>query len=317
MVHSLLPLQPIFAGADVSKHRLDFCIDGRSFSVANNPAGIARLVARLPRAGMGLIAVEATGGYERSLVKGLLGSDFPVVVVNPLRVRRFAQSRGVLAKTDKIDAAVLQDFARGNVDTLRPLTTVDDNAAMLKELSTRRRQLVCQVTANKSQLEHITLSLVKRSINRTIRQLRQEILLIEAEIQKQIDADENLKRRNDALLKVKGIGQRVALVLVSELPELGQIDRRKIAALVGVAPFNDDSGNYSADRHIQGGRPTVRSALYMSTLVAVRHDPILKARYQYLLNSGKPKKVALIACMNKRLSYLTSLLRPQNLNPPS
>ena len=315
MVRCLSSFQPIFAGADVSKHRLDFCMDGRSFSVTNDAAGVNRLLERLPQTGMGLIAVEATGGYERSLVKGLLKADLPVVVVNPLRVRRFAQSRGVLAKTDKIDAAVLADFARGNVDTLRPLTAVDENAAMLKELSTRRRQLVCQVTANKNQLEHITLSLVKRSINRTIKQLQQEILLIEAEIQKQIDADAKLKARNDILLKVKGIGPRVALVLVSELPELGQIDRRKIAALVGVAPFNDDSGGYSAARHIQGGRPTVRAALYMSTLVAVRHDPILKARYQHLLANGKPKKVALIACMNKRLSYLTSLLRPLNLNP--
>ncbi len=314
MVSCLSSPGPLFAGADVSKHRLDFCVDGRSFSVANDPAGVARLLKQLPQTGMGLIAVEATGGYERPLVKGLLDADLPVAVVNPLRVRRFAQSRGVLAKTDRIDAAVLADFARGNADTLRPLTAVDDNAAMLKELSARRRQLVCQVTANKNQMEHVTLPLVKRSINRTVRQLQQEILLIETEIQKQIDADTNLKARYDVLLKVKGIGPRVALVLVSELPELGQIDRRKIAALVGVAPFNDDSGSYSAHRHIQGGRPTVRSALYMSTLVAVRHDPVLKARYQHLLANGKPKKVALIACMNKRLSHLTALLRPENLN---
>jgi transposase len=303
----------VFAGVDVSKHRLDLSVGHRSFSVANDAAGVTKLMARLPRTGMGLIAIEATGGYERLLVNGLLKSGRPVAVVNPLRVRRFAQSRGVLAKTDKIDADVLEDFARLNTDKLRPMTAPGKNAAMLKELSARRRQLVCQVTANKNQLEHVTLAVVKRSIGRTIKQLQAEILLVEAEIQKQIDADPLLKARNQALLNVKGVGTRVALVLISELPELGALDRRKIAAVVGVAPFHDQSGTHDGPRHIQGGRPTVRSALYMSTLVGVRHDPVLKAHYEHLLKNGKPEKVALVACMRKRLNHLPGLLQPENL----
>lgn len=304
---------PVFAGVDVSKYRLDLSVGRRSFSVTNDAAGVKQLLSRLPKTGVGLVAVEATGGYERLLVSGLLSSAAPVAVVNPLRVRRFAQSRGVLAKTDRIDSNVLEDFAKHNIDKLRPMTPPGKNAAMLKELSARRRQLVCQVTANKNQLEHVTLSLVKRSIRRTLKQLQAEILLIEAEIQKQIDADPLLTARNKKLLEVKGIGTRVALVLISELPELGNIDRRKIAAVVGVAPFNDDSGTGSGPRRIQGGRPTVRAALYMSALVGVRHDQVLKDHYEHLLKNGKPKKVALVACMRKRLNHLTALLRPENL----
>jgi transposase len=316
---------PVFAGVDVSKYRLDLSVGQRSFSVTNDAAGVKQLLSRLPKTGVGLVAVEATarlsspksGGYERSLVGGLLASSVPVAVVNPLRVRRFAQSRGVLAKTDRIDSNVLEDFARLNIDKLRPMTPPGKNAAMLKELSARRRQLVCQVTANKNQLEHVTLAMVKRSIRRTIKQLQAEILLIEAEIQKQIDADPLLTARNKKLLEVKGIGTRVALVLISELPELGNIDRRKIAAVVGVAPFNDDSGTGTGPRRIQGGRPTVRAVLYMSTLVGVRHDQVLKDHYEHLLKNGKPKKVALVACMRKRLNHLTALLRPENLKHSS
>jgi len=301
----------VFVGADVSKSRLDIqCSDSRFLSIPNESRAIRRLIGRLQRAEPRLIVVEATGGYERKLVYGLLDAGLPVIRVNPLRVRRFAQSRGILAKTDRIDAGVLADFARLNADHLRPMQPIGDNARMLKELTARRRQLVEQCVANQSQMEQATLRSVRHSISRTIKHLRSEIATLEAEIQQLIEQDPQLKSRQEKLLRVPGIGPRVSRILVSELPELGELDRRKIAALVGVAPFNDDSGSHSGHRHIRGGRATVRAALYMATLVATRKDPVIHGYYGHLKSQGKPKKVALVACMRKRLNYLTSLLRP-------
>jgi transposase len=300
---------PIFVGADVSKRSLDVCgTGGLAVCVGNDPRGVKRLIGQLRQSSPTLIVVEATGGYERLLLHGLLDAGLPVVRVNPLRVRRFAQSRGILAKTDGIDAAVLADFARQNADQLRPMQPISDNARMLQELTARRRQLVEQCVANKSQMEHALLKLVRQSIDRTIKHLCQEIALVEAEIQRIIDADERLRSRQQKLRSVPGIGPRVSRILVSELPELGELDRRKIAALVGVAPYNDDSGTHSGPRHIRGGRATVRAALYMATLVATRHDRVIREYYQHLKANGKPKKVALVACMRKRLNYLTSIL---------
>lgn len=311
------PPAPLFVGVDVSKARLDVCLgDGSApLSAGNDRRGVASLVGRLRRRPVGLLALEATGGYERPLLRGLLGAGVPVVRVNPLRVRRFAQSRGVLAKTDRLDASVLADFARANAAALRPERPAGENAGMLRELTARRRQLVEQCTANKCQAEHATLKAVRDSVRRTVAHLREEIALVEAEIQRLIDADAALASRQRRLLAVKGIGPRVSRVLVSELPELGSLDRRRIAALVGVAPFNDDSGGRSGARHIRGGRATVRAALYMATLVAVRHDPVMHGHYQRLKAAGKPKKVALVACMRKKLNHLTSLLREREQQP--
>ena len=307
----------IFVGADVSKLQLDIhCTDGHQpFPLVNNPRGIRTLIGRLRSMPLGLIVVEATGGYERKLVYSLLDAGLPIVRANPLRVRRFAQSRGILAKTDRIDARVLESYARLNADCLRPMQPISDNAAMLRELTARRRQLVEQCVANKCQLEHVTVKSVHQSIDRTIKHLCGEIKTIEADIQRLIDQDKQLLGKRKKLLTVPGIGDRVSRILVSELPELGELDRRKIAALVGVAPFNDDSGNHNGPRRISGGRATVRAALYMATLVATRHDPVIKAHYQHLKAKGKPKKVALVACMRKRLNYLTSLLSSKNHDP--
>jgi transposase len=311
------PVVPFFAGADVSKSRLDLHrTDGQKpVSVPNDPKGVRRLIGKLQGTTLGLIAVEATGGYERQLLYGLLDAGLPVIRVNPLHVRRFAQSRGILAKTDRIDAAVLADFARLNADRLRPMQRIGDNARVLHELTARRRQLIEQCVANQSQREHATLVPVRQSIDRTIKHLREEIASVEVEIQAIIDQDEKLKSKQEKLLQVKGIGARVSRILVSELPELGELDRRKIAALVGVAPFNDDSGSHSGPRHIRGGRATVRAALYMATLVAARSDPVIREYYQRLKDNGKPKKVALVACMRKRLNYLTSLLTERPHDP--
>jgi transposase len=311
---SVLP-SAVFLGIDVSKASLDCSFGpdaGPVESIGNRPADIRSLVRRLVKQPPTLIAMEATGGYERDVLHALVDAKLNVVRVNPLRVRRFAQSRGVLAKTDAIDARVISDFARVNAETLSPVLPVGETARMLKELTARRRQLVEQTVANKSQLEHVTLDSIRKSIDRTIKHLCAEIKQVEETIQKLIDADEALKAKQDKLLAVKGIGPRVSRVLVSELLELGTLGRRQIAALVGVAPFNDDSGGHRGARHIRGGRPTVRAAIYMATLVAVRHDAILKARYESLLSRGKPKKVALVACMRSLLNYLTSVLSNPN-----
>jgi transposase len=304
----------VFVGVDVSKSRLDVCLgDGSApLSVANDPRGVGSLVRRLRGRPVRLLALEATGGYERRLLHGLLGAGVPVARVNPLRVRRFAQSRGAGAKNDRLDAAALADFARLNADRLRPVRPAGDNARMLQELTARRRQLVEQCTANKCQAEHATLPAVRDSVRRTVKHLQAEVALVEAEIQRLIDADPALAGRQKKLLSVTGVGPRVSRVLVSELPELGALDRRRIAALVGVAPFDDDSGARSGPRRIRGGRGTVRAALYMTTLVAVRHDPVMRAHYEHLRGRGKPKKVALVACMRKKLNHLTSLLRDKD-----
>lgn len=301
-----------FLGIDVAKASFDLSFnaspDHPIQRVMNEPKAIGRLIGQLRAAPPRLIAMEATGGYERTLMHALIDANLPVVRINPLRVRRFAQSRGILAKTDAIDARVIADFARHNVDKLSPMQPISETARVLRELTTRRRQLVEQTVASKGQREHVTLPALRRSIDRTIKHLCAEIRAVETLIQDLIDNDPDLKTRQAKLLNVKGIGPRVSRVLVSELPELGRIDKRKAAALVGVAPFNDDSGKHVGQRHIQGGRGTVRAALYMATLVATRHDPVIRARYEHLKGRGKPKKVALVACMRTMVNYLTSVL---------
>ena len=295
-------------GVDVAKASLElsFPVGRLGRRIPNEPKAIRQLVRDLRGHAPTLIAMEATGGYERTLLHALHDAGLPAALVNPLRVRRFAQSCGTRAKTDVIDACLIADFAR--VQRLSPQAPTSETARVLKELTTRRRQLVEQSVASKGQLEHVTLPALRKSIDRTIKHLCAEIKQIEALIQERIDADPELAARQTKMLTIKGIGPRVSRILVSEMPELGRIDKRKAAALVGVAPFNDDSGTHEGKRHIQGGRPTVRAALYMATLVATRHDPIVKARYEHLKSRGKPKKVALVACMRTLVNHLTAVL---------
>jgi transposase len=332
-----------FVGVDVSKPVLDVHLSGVRASLGggggaeaaalrftNDAGGIAALIARLgglpastPATGTAaatasapaaaccavrLVVLEATGGYEDALLAALLAAGVPVARANPLRVRRFAEGRGHFAKTDRIDARVLADYARLNGDRLHPAAMLSDNMRMLRELVARRRQLVEQCVANRNQLEHATLAAVRKSVQRTVTHLKEEVEAVEAEIQAIIDADPPLLARQAKLESVQGIGPRVARVIVSEFPELGRIGRAQAAALVGVAPFNDDSGTHTGARSIRGGRHTVRAAIYMATLVATRHNPVIRDHYQHLLGRGKPKKVALVACMRKMVNHLTTLL---------
>lgn len=299
----------VFVGVDVSKHKLDVAGLGKPLVVANDARGVRSLVKKLAASDVTRVVMEATGGCERRLLASLHEAKLSTSLVNPWRVRRFAEGRGRLAKTDPIDAKVLADYARLNLDVLRESEPIGEDRRMLRELVSRRGQLVCQLVANKNQRQQAEFDATRRSVDRMIKLLNEEIAEVEGQIQTLIDADEPLRRRQLTLESFKGVGRRTSRVLVAELPELGVIDRRAIASLVGVAPMDHSSGSRDGPRHIKGGRPTVRAALYMATLVAVRHEPYLRAEYERLKRGGKPKKVALVACMRKQLTFLNSRLR--------
>lgn len=299
-------------GIDVCKHHLDAHLlpQGEQRRFDNTPQGVGQLIAFVQDARPARVVLESTGGYERQLLYASLAQGLPVARVNPRPVRDFAKALGLLAKTDAIDAKVLARFAQQVPTRLTVLPS--EQQQTLKELVTRRRQLVDQCVACRNQREHVTSPVVRQSIDRTVLHLQTEIASIDADIQAIIDADDQLKQRCAKLQETPGIGPTTARVLVTELPELGHTPRKAIAALVGVAPFNHDSGNQRGQRHIKGGRPTVRRAMYMATLVATRHNPTIRRHYQHLLEQGKPKKVALIACMRKLLIHLNTQMRPEN-----
>jgi transposase len=298
--------QRLFAGVDVSKTNLDLHVQGmkKPRRYENSQRGIAQLLATLDADATECVAIESTGGYERPVVHAMLDARVPVAIVNPLNVRYFAKGLGRFAKTDAIDARVLADYA----EKARPRLMDADRdkiALMLKELVARRRQLIDVCTMQKNQLQQATMPSVKKSIDDLIKLLCRQIKETDAEIQSIIDANASLKQRQQRLLTVVGIGETVSRVLISELPELGTINRRKIAGLVGVAPMNNDSGAMRGQRAIRGGRHTVRAALYMAALVGTRHNPVVRAKYQHLVARGKPKKVAIVACMRSLLGYLS------------
>jgi transposase len=311
---SVCSQEPVFVGVDVSKARLDVFIHpaGQPLGILNTPRGRSPLLRRLKRLAVDRVIVESSGGYERDLLMELLQAGIAVAHVNPRVVRDFAKSYNLLAKTDSIDAQVLARF--GQERKPRTLGPVDTIRLMLQELIATRRQLVEQCTRLRNQMEHARQKIVVESIRRSMRHAREELRIIETQIQRLIDENASLSRRQKNLLEVEGVGPTVSRILVSELPELGQLDRRKLAALVGIAPFNDDSGTHQGRRSIRGGRSTVRTALYMATLTAVRRNAVLKTHYQQLLARGKPKKVALTACMRKLLTYLN--VRLMHLQPP-
>jgi transposase len=305
-----LTLEPASVGIDVSKHRFDVQAGNQSFAVAATDDAIAGLVRRLATHAPRLIVVESTGGYERRLLHALLDARLPVALVNPRPVRHFARAMNLLAKTDTLDARVLALY--GQVVRPRPLQEspekTDAQHDVLRQLIARRRQLVEDLVRQRNHREHATLAVVRESIERMTAALRIEIDAVEAEVQRLIDADAAVKARFDTLLSVKGVGPATARVLVTELPELGRIDRKKITALVGLAPVADDSGTQRGQRHIQGGRTVVRCALYMATLVGTRHNPVIQDYYTRLRQAGKPRKVALVAAMHKLLLHLNSIL---------
>ncbi len=295
-------------GIDVSQSQLDIAArpGEQPWRVANSEDGIAQLVEALASLRPALIVMEATGGMQIPVVAALGAAGLPVAVVNPRQVRDFARATGRLAKTDALDAAVLAHFAETIRPTPRPLP--DETAQQLSALVTRRRQLVEMRTAESNRL-HSALRSMRPSIVQHIAWLDQELETIEQALQDTIHNSPLWRAKEDLLRSVPGVGPAVARTLIADLPELGQLNRQQIAALVGVAPLNRDSGRLRGRRTIWGGRANVRAALYMAALVASRYNPAIKTFYDRLLAAGKVPKVALTACMRKLLVILNAILK--------
>lgn len=299
---------PGYVGIDVSKATLEVADrpDGTTQQVANDEAGIRALVGELGAASPALVVLEATGGYETAVVAALAAAGVPVVVANPRQVRDFGRATGQLAKTDRIDAQLLALFAERVRPTPRPLT--DEFTRALQALLTRRRQLLEMLIAERNRLEHAPRP-VQRGITQHIRWLKKQLARVDNDLDDTIESSPVWRAKDDLLQSVPGVGPRMSRTLLGDLPELGTLTRKQIAALVGVAPHARDSGTLRGRRTVWGGRATVRSALYMSALVASRFNPVIRTFYQRLRTAGKPPKVALTACMRKLLIILNAMAR--------
>jgi len=295
-------------GIDVSKATLDIASlpTGESWTVTNDDLGLAELTPRLVALTPVLVVLEATGGFETLAAVTLAKAGLPVAVVNPRQVRDFAKALGRLAKTDALDAGILAEFAQRVRPEPRPLP--DEAAQLLDGLLTRRRQLVDMLTAEKNRLG-FARGPVKRDINRHIRWLEKRLQHVDGDLEAAIAASPLYQAKADLLRSVPGVGPITTLTLIATLPELGQLSRHQIAALVGVAPLNRDSGTLRGKRMVWGGRAPVRAVLYMAALVGIKHNPVLRQFYERLRAAGKPFKVAVTACMRKLLTILNAMLR--------
>jgi len=298
----------VFVGIDVAQARLDIAVrpSGEQWTSPHDEAGIAALVTRLQALGPTLVVLEATGGRELALAGALAAAQVPTAIVNPRQVRDFAKAIGQLAKTDALDAQVLARFAE--VIRPEPRALPDAQAQELAAVLTRRRQVVAMLTAEQQRLS-TTLPAVRPRVDTHVRWLRQELRALDAELQERIRTSPLWCEQAALLRTVPGVGPVLALTLLAHLPELGTLDRKPLAALVGLAPRPADSGTRRGRRVIWGGRAQVRATLYMSTLAAVQHNPVLRRFYEHLLATGKPKKLALVACMHKLLLILNAVLR--------
>ena len=302
-------VSPIFVGIDVAKDRLDLARSDQSdtLTVANDPAGIRSLVETFHSVALSTIVVEATGGIERPLVDALLDAGLPVAVVNPGRVRHFAKAMGILAKTDAIDARVLMDFAGKAAPQLTAKRS--KNQSELDALVTCRRQLLHVRTEQSNRIHTTTSTQAKKAIQAVLKTIDKQITSLDDQIAKLIASDDDMNHQHQLLKSVPGVGAVTSSILLAELRELGTTNRRQISALVGVAPFNRDSGRFRGKRSIHGGRASVRSALYMATITAIRCNPIIKTFAQRLQKAGKLPKVIIVACMRKLVSILNVMLK--------
>ena len=304
-------MEQSFVGIDVAKDQLDVHVrpSGQAFAVARDGEGLDALAAQLLALQPALVVVEATGGYETVVASRLAAAQLPLAVVNPAQIRSFARASGRLAKTDALDAAAIAHFA----EALRPepRAVPDAAARALGELVARRRQIIEMIVAERNRRRLITQRRLLRSIDRLLAVLQQELTKLEQDIDDAIRGTPAWRADEDLLKSVPGVGTATARTLIAELPELGSLDRRKIAALVGVAPFNRDSGLFRGRRAIAGGRATVRTALYMAALTASRCNPVIAPFYQRLVRAGRAHKLALTACMRKLLTILNAILRDQ------
>lgn len=300
-------MNKVFVGIDVSKDILDVAIhNGKKGSFPNTDQGFEEVYAFIAPFGPALVVIEATGGYQFRVVEHLAIHAIPVAVVNPRQVRDFAKATGKLAKTDRIDAAVIAHF--GEAVKPEPQVLKDDQAQKLGALISRRRQLVEMITAEKNRFA-VAKSWIKDDIGATIAWLTRSVEKINKEIDRLIKNSPLWREKDQLLQTAKGVGAVVSSSLLCDLPELGSLNRHKIAALVGVAPFSRDSGTYRGRRTIWGGRAHVRSILYMATISAIRFNPLIKPLYERLIERGKVRKVAIVACMRKLLTILNAMVR--------
>ena len=301
----------ICVGIDISKDRLDVHVlpADQAFAVARNGEGLAELVDRLKRLAPALVAVEATGGFETMVAAALAAAALPLAVVNPAQVRHFAQALGRRAKTDPIDAAMIARFAEAT--RLEPRPLADEATRFLADLVARRRQIIEMIVAEKNRERRTDVKHVKKSIGRVITALEKELASVDADIDDTIRGSPAWRVKEDLLASVPGVGPITARTLIAELPELGSLDHKSIASLVGLAPYTRQSGQWKGKSMIAGGRKSVRSALFLAALVAARHNPTLKAFRQRLVDAGKPKMVAIVAVARKLLTILNAILRDQ------
>jgi transposase len=298
----------LFAGIDVSKVHLDYAFseEQASYAVDNNEAGIAKLVARMQERQVTLVVVEATGGLETPLVAALLQARVPTALVNPARVRNFARGLGKLAKTDAIDSQILAHF--GQSARPRVYELPDEQSQALGAVLTRRRQLIEMLTMERNRLASVHRSQRDR-LQAHIDWLQLELDQLNQELDQFIRDTPTWKAKDDQLRSTPGVGPVLSTTLLADVPELGKLNRKEIAAVVGVAPFNKDSGKMRGRRMIQGGREDVRSTLYMATLSAIRFNSVIRTFYERLKQAGKPFKVAVVACMRKLLTILNAMIK--------
>jgi len=298
-----------YAGIDVSKEYLDVALlplgEARRYSAEEG--GVKALIAWLTSERPTLVVLEATGGYQNRVVSALGVAGLPVAIVNPRQIRDFARSLGMLAKTDKLDAYAIARFGQDVRPEARPLRSEEEEA--LKALAVRRKQLVSMRVAEQNRLEQAGVERVRKSIAAVIKHLNRQLEALDEELEETIQSSPMWRAKEELLKSAPGVGPATTCKLLSALPELGKLNRRQIASLVGVAPFNCDSGKMRGKRAVWGGRADVRNALYMAALAASRYNPLIKRFYERLRKAGKPAKVALTACMRKLLIILNAMLK--------
>ena len=299
----------MWVGIDVSKDRLDVHVlpEGLALSVTRDGKGLAELVERLTALAPERVAVEATGGFETVVAAALAGACLPVVVVNPAQVRHFAQALGRRAKSDPIDAEMVARFVEATRPEIRPLADAD--ARLLADLVARRRQIIDMIVAEKNRQRRTQVKRIEKSIARLVVALEKELAEINREIDIGVRGSPAWRQKEDLLASVPGVGPVIARTLIAELPELGRLDNKQIASLAGLAPYTRQSGQWKGRSMIGGGRKSVRSSLFLAAMTAGRHNPVLKAFRQRLIDAGKPKMVATIAVARKLLTMLNAVLR--------
>lgn len=304
-------MEATFVGIDVSKNRLDVALLplGEVFTVSRDAAGLDELIARLQPLAPQITALEATGGFETVVAATLGAAGFAVAVINPAQIRAFGRAIGQRAKTDPIDARLIARFAATTRPDARPLP--DEATQRLADLVSRRRQIIAMIVAERQRQRRFSEARLQRSIARLLETLERELSEVDREINDDVRGSPAWREREDLLASVPGVGPIIARTLIAEMPELGALDRRQIAALAGLAPWTRQSGQWRGRSFIGGGRAPVRAALHMGAVTAARHNPVLRAFYERLIAAGKPKMVALVALARKLLTILNAIIRDQ------